>query len=151
MNSLKISGSYAVSSGKEVAESSLTDLSRILPCLEGVVNVYTISPASLHCRLKIKERLVRGTFDLEAEIEKSEDLFSLHFRLNGTLGTAIGSIKVTFAADPGTHMTCITYDGSVEIKGLAAAVSGSAVDETVRKMLDHIVQCLFGNDGSVKQ
>ncbi|MCL5677827.1 MAG: SRPBCC domain-containing protein [Candidatus Thermoplasmatota archaeon] len=138
---MRIQGSLKAAADPGALMAAIADMRSILPCLAGVVKVNLVSQDRLMCRIRIREGIVKGTFDVDARMEATGNTIILFFKMNGTLGTATGSI--TAALSQAGSSTLVEYQGDTEIRGLAAAIAGDAVDDAVGKFVRTVMDCLM--------
>lgn len=143
---MKVGGSCTAGMPSNLLIPRITDMSMILPCLEGIQRVDRVSADTLEGRIRIREGAVRGSFDIAASIAAAGNDIRLIFRLNGTLGTATGTVDIGILGRG--EETTITYTGEVEVRGLAAAVAEKTVEDATRKLIDRIVTCLTSSPDS---
>ena len=92
--------------------------------------------------------MVKGTFEVDARMEAAGNTIILFFKMNGTLGTASGSI--TAVLSQAGSSTLVEYRGDADIKGLAAAIAGDAVDDAIGKFVRTVMDCLLsGRQASI--
>jgi len=139
---MEITGSYTVSQDISTVISLSSDMTKIAPCLKGVTQVEKLTPENLIGRIKVSVGIIKGTFDLNATVKKlSEDSIELMLKLKGTLGTAEGIIVVKASNLQGK--TQLTWKGDVELKGLAANIGKSLVEQVSNSLVEEIYKCLF--------
>ncbi|MCL4316773.1 MAG: SRPBCC domain-containing protein [Candidatus Thermoplasmatota archaeon] len=145
---MRIQGSLKAAADPGALMAAIADMRSILPCLAGVVKVHAVSQDRLMCRIRIKEGMVKGTFEVDARMEAAGNTIILFFKMNGTLGTASGSI--TAVLSQAGSSTLVEYRGDADIKGLAAAIAGDAVDDAVGKFVRTVMDCLLsGRQASI--
>lgn len=143
MGKVNIEGNYFVSSSKEKVTELLSNMQMISKCLKGLEEIKELRENSLSSKIKISEGLVRGIFNLEANLKKDLDNLLIDFKLYGTLGRAEGliTLKLTQVEKNSTN---ISYKADLEVKGLGATLAKKQISELAEKILKEIFDC-FNN------
>jgi carbon monoxide dehydrogenase subunit G len=142
VTTVDIAGSHFVRRDSEVVTRTSSDMTKIAPCLKGL-QIEELTPQSLTGRIRVAVGVVRGAFDLKASVRKlGQHLIELQVELKGVLGAARGTILVE-ASSTAQHETRVTWRGQIELKGLAANIARSQVEQVANNLVQDIYECLF--------
>jgi carbon monoxide dehydrogenase subunit G len=132
---LKISGSYAVPTGRERAYRLLQDPEVLAKCMPGTDHLEKVGDDEYAMKMKMVIASIGGLFSGKVRLadQHPPDSFKLIVEGNGKIGFVKGEGLLNLV--PQGQSTEVKYDGDVQIGGTIAGVGQRLLDTTAKMII----------------
>jgi len=132
---LKISGSYAVPTGRERAYRLLQDPAVLAKCMPGTDHLEKVGDDEYAMKMKMVIASIGGLFSGKVRIadQHPPDSFKLIVEGNGKIGFVKGQGLLNLV--PQGQSTEVKYDGDVQVGGTIAGVGQRLLDTTAKMII----------------
>jgi carbon monoxide dehydrogenase subunit G len=140
MAKINIEGNYLVNSKKERVDIFLGNMIALSKCMKGLEEIKVLNENFLSGKIKVSEGLLRGIFNLEANLKQNLNNVIIQLKMSGTLGRAQALINIE-TKEISENKTMIEYKAEVDVGGLGAILSKKQIYEISDKILKDIFDC----------
>ena len=132
---MKISGSYAVPTGRERAYRLLQDPAVLAKCMPGTDHLEKVGDDEYAMKMKMVIASIGGLFSGKVRIadQHPPDSFKLIVEGNGKIGFVKGQGLLNLV--PQGQSTEVKYDGDVQVGGTIAGVGQRLLDTTAKMII----------------
>jgi carbon monoxide dehydrogenase subunit G len=132
---LKISGSYAVPTGRERAYRLLQDPAVLAKCMPGTDHLEKVGDDEYAMKMKMAIASIGGLFAGKVRLadQHPPDSFKLIVEGNGKIGFVKGQGLLNLV--PQGQSTEVRYDGDVQVGGTIAGVGQRLLDTTAKMII----------------
>jgi len=132
---LKISGSYAVPTGRERAYRLLQDPAVLAKCMPGTDHLEKVGDDEYSMKMKMAIASIGGLFSGKVRLANQHppDSFKLIVEGNGKIGFVKGEGLLNLV--PQGQSTEVQYDGDVQVGGTIAGVGQRLLDTTAKMII----------------
>jgi uncharacterized protein len=132
---LKISGSYAVPTGRERAYRLLQDPAVLAKCMPGTDHLEKVGDDEYAMKMKMAIASIGGLFTGKVRLAEQHppDSFKLIVEGNGKIGFVRGQGLLNLV--PQGQSTEVQYDGDVQVGGTIAGVGQRLLDTTAKLII----------------
>ena len=132
---MKISGSYAVPTGRERAYRLLQDPEVLAKCMPGTDHLEKVGDDEYAMKMKMVIASIGGLFSGKVRLadQHPPDSFKLIVEGNGKIGFVKGQGLLNLV--PQGQSTEVKYDGDVQIGGTIAGVGQRLLDTTAKMII----------------
>ena len=132
---MKISGSYAVPTGRERAYRLLQDPAVLAKCMPGTDHLEKVGDDEYSMKMKMAIASIGGLFSGKVRLANQHppDSFKLIVEGNGKIGFVKGEGLLNLV--PQGQSTEVQYDGDVQVGGTIAGVGQRLLDTTAKMII----------------